>query len=149
MKGIGITSSGLEAANTALRVSANRLSNLTPLMQRIAVVLERNAEVRFDTKVDPDGKPWARWSKRTDIARKKEGRGTLLEYSGLMRQSLGSAFDPKSAIVFIGANYSGFHEMGLGQPTRRILRSAADGLGRQDSADIKKLIDDYLNGFSV
>lgn len=136
-----------DALATTERVE-NRLLNLEPLFRDIGALLESNANVRFDTKTDPDGKAWPEWSDSTRKAREREGRGTLMEYSGLMREGLTSSFGPSFAEVLLSAPYAGAHESpGAGShlPRRAVLTSADGGLGAQDLDDVLTAIEEYLN----
>lgn len=136
-----------DALATTERVE-NRLLNLEPLFRDIGALLESNANVRFDTKTDPDGKAWPEWADSTRKAREREGRGTLMEYSGLMREGLTSAFGPSFAEVLLSAPYAGAHESpGASShlPRRAVLTSADGGLGAQDLDDVLNAIEKYLN----
>lgn len=136
-----------EALATTERVE-NRLLNLEPLFRDIGALLESNANVRFDTKTDPDGKPWQEWAPSTRAAREREGRGTLMEYSGLMREGLSSAFGPSFAEVFLTASYADAHERPKptsNLPRRSMLTSETGGLGAQDLDDVLTAIEKYLN----
>jgi phage gpG-like protein len=114
----------------------------------IAALLESYANIRFDTKTDPDGKAWPEWAPSTRAAREREGRGTLMEYSGFMREGLTSAFGPSFAEVFLTAPYADAHERPKSTshlPRRSMLTSANGGIGEQDLEDVLASIEDYLN----
>lgn len=111
--------SQLRAARTGLRSG----------MRAIASALERQVQLRFDLKEDPDGRPWRPWSPATQAAREREGRGTLLEYTGRMRDSLASRYTDTTAEVGFGVSYAKHHEVPGG---RRMLLSASGRLGAAD-----------------
>ncbi len=139
---------GIDAALETTERIEDRLLNLEPLFQDLAAILEGNANVRFDTKTDPDGKAWPEWAPSTRAAREREGRGTLMEYSGLLREGLTSAFGPSFAEVFLTAPYADAHERPKSTshlPRRSMLTSATGGLGEQDLEDVLTAIEDYLN----
>lgn len=139
---------GIADALAATERIEDRLLNLEPLFRDLAALLESNANVRFDTKTDPDGKAWQDWAPSTRAAREREGRGTLMEYSGFMREGLSSAFGPSFAEVFLTAPYADAHERPKSTshlPRRSMLTSANGGLGEQDLEDVLTSIEDYLN----
>lgn len=139
---------GIDAALETTERLEDRLLNLEPLFQDLAAILESNANVRFDTKTDPDGNAWPEWAPSTRAAREREGRGTLMEYSGFMREGLTSAFGPSFAEVFLTAPYADAHERPKSTshlPRRSMLTSASGGIGEQDLEDVLASIEDYLN----
>lgn len=119
------------------------LNDLTPLFQAIGDKLVQNTEIRFDTKRDPGGRAWQKWADSTREARRKEGRGTLLEYSGRMRASLDQ--DPHSDYVEVGFGvpYAKYHEQGKGVPRRQMLLDG-NQLGKQDADDIFQVVHKFL-----
>lgn len=94
----------------ALGAMHKLLRDTTPVMRAIGRKLESNVNVRFDTKTAPDGQPWKPWAPSTAKARAREGRGTLLEYTGRMRDSLTFNADRTSVEVGFGVAYAKFHE---------------------------------------
>lgn len=77
-----------------------------PINEAIGAALEQNANLRFDTKTDPAGNPWREWAPSTAKARAAEGRGTLLEYTGRLRDSLTHVADNDSVEVGFGVPYA-------------------------------------------
>jgi phage gpG-like protein len=103
---------------------------MAPIYRAVGSKVESNVHVRFDTKSDPDGKPWAEWSQPHAAKRKKEGRGTILEYTGRMRDSLTYVADNEGVEVGFGVDYAQWNE-----PTRHMLFSAHGGLSEEDKND--------------
>lgn len=94
----------------ALQSMTAQLRDMTPINKAIGARLERNINMRFDTKTDPSGKAWAPWSKDTADERKAEGRGNLLEYTGRMRDSLTYFADNSGVEIGFGVDYAKYHE---------------------------------------
>lgn len=121
----------------------------TRLMRRIASMLERNAQKRFDMKVDPDGTAWKPWSETTRMLREDEGRGTLMEYSGHMRDSIQKVSGPTEAVLSVLAPYAIYHDSinnrSSNLPRRGILTGSGGTIGAMDRAGIDKLLKEYLN----
>lgn len=77
-----------------------------PVMSAVGAALEQNANLRFDTKTAPDGSAWKAWAPATAAARAREGRGTLLEYTGRLRDSLTYTATNDSVEVGFGVTYA-------------------------------------------
>ena len=120
----------------ALAVMQKQLRDMTPVMKAIGRKLESNTHVRFDTKTAPDGSSWAPWSEETAKAREEEGRGTLLEYTGRMRDSLTYEADKDSVTVGFGVPYAIHHERGTKRIPARPMLFDGDSLGQQDLDDV-------------
>ena len=106
------------------------LANMAPVYKAVGATLECNVNLRFDTKTDPDGSAWAPWAKRTAAARKREGRGTLLEYTGRMRDSLTYLADAQGVEVGFGLAYAKYPEQrtpGVGGLPRRAMLFGRNG----------------------
>lgn len=145
--GIESTITGADEALAELAALEDRLTNLEPLLTLIAAELEQNAHLRFETKRDPDGEAWRPWSEATREAREEEGRGTLLEYTGRMRDSLATAVGESFVEIFLGVPYAAKHEKGEGVPRRAMLASPSTGdLGAADAAAVARIVEDYING---
>lgn len=89
-----------------------RLGNPRPLLDELGAVLESRVQQRFDTKTDPAGAAWTPWAKSTARQRAKSGRGTLLEQTRRLRNSLTHAADRQSVTVGFGVPYAAAHEFG-------------------------------------
>lgn len=137
----------------ALERAATRLIDMQPLMQNIEAVLERNINLRFDTKRDPAGNEWApiKESTRKRYLAKYKGNipGSLLERSRHMRGSLSGNTGKDFLEVGFGEAYAGVHETGRrdGKMVARSLLTAnwrTGELGPQDRADVIAEVDAYL-----
>lgn len=125
------------------------------LLDRIGSVFERNVQLRFETKTDPSGAPWAELADSTKESYKRKYKGSipgsLLERSRHMRDSLGYNVIGKSVEVGFAEIYPGYHETGSKDgkhPPRRGLLTEnwqTGELGEQDRDDILAEIEDYLN----
>jgi len=122
----------------AVRAMTQILQDATPVMKAIGRTLESNVNVRFDTKTAPDGQPWAPWAPSTAAARAREGRGTLLEYTGRMRDSLTYVADAHSVEVGFGVPYAKYHE-----PYRPLLLDN----GNLSNDDLNDALDAALKAF--
>ena len=120
----------------ALAAMTDQLRDMSPVMKAIGRKLESNVNVRFDTKTAPDGSAWAPWAESTAAARAEEGRGTLLEYTGRMRDSLTSNADAKSLEVGFGVPYAVYHEVGTSRMPARPVLFDGNTLGQDDLDDV-------------
>lgn len=144
-----------DALQQRLDDAIEALSNPRELMEAIGGKLEENTQLRFVSKTDPNGAPWQELAEST--LKRKKGRGSILELSGLMKGSLGSnvGADGRDVEVGFGERYAGYHETGSKdgkRPPRRglLLGSVAFGdieggqLGDADRADVMAEVDRYL-----
>lgn len=76
---------------------------LKALTRAIAGRLESSTHERFETETAPDGKAWKKSNKPG---------GKTLTVSGLLNQSISSAFDDKFAAVGTNLVYAGIHQRG-------------------------------------
>lgn len=118
------------ALDRALQDALKALRDTRPVMRAIGRVLESNVEIRFDTKTAPDGSAWKPWAKSTAKQRAKEGRGTLLEYTGRMRASLAVNVQKNEVEIGFGVPYAQFVEV-----TRPVLLDKGQ-LGKEDADDV-------------
>lgn len=138
------------------------------LMDAIGAQLEANAQLRFDTKTDPNGQPWAPLSQATKdiyesdwfIALNPEFAGgipgSLLQRTNLMRASLThNAGDDFVEVGTSRATKGGrwqigmLHETGTRKMPRRgiLVADATTGaLGADDQADVLSLVNDMISG---
>lgn len=145
-EGITVTATG--PALDALAGLADRMSDLTPVMEDIAAVLERNLNIRFDTKTDPAGAPWAPLLRSSQRRAKKLG-GSLLERTRQMRNSIATRVTADSVEIGFGVPYAAYHEFGTVKMARRGLLTAdpaTGALGELDQADLLELLTGYLQG---
>jgi len=118
------------ALTQVLNDSLASLRDTKPVMRAIGRVLESNVQIRFDTKTAPDGSEWKPWAPSTAKARAKEGRGTLLEYTGRMRASLAVNVDKNRVEIGFGVPYAEFVEK-----VRPVLLDGGQ-LGAEDADDV-------------
>ena len=126
-----------------------RTGNLTSAWKLIGAELVSNADRRFETKTDPAGIPWAPWAPRTARLRAKQGRGTLLELTRLMRASLSSTADADGVTFGLGRSYGLFHETGTRKMVRRgMLLASVDPatLGDTDRRTVLDILMEHLHG---
>lgn len=102
--GITIVDNGVIAA---LGRARNALASKRKFHKAAGAVLEKRQQQRFDTKTAPSGRDWAKWSPATAAARAKEGRGTLLEYTGKLRDSLAYTASETGMTIGFGVPYAG------------------------------------------
>lgn len=127
--GVSVTDAGV---GLALRRMAVLLRDMQPIYRAIGSKLEQNVNLRFDTKTAPNGSGWAAWAPATARARAAEGRGTLLEYTGRMRDSLTYFADNQGVEVGFGVDYAEQVER------KRAMLFDGDTLGQQDLDDVLK-----------
>lgn len=151
-----------DALRSYLTTLDKRLGDLTPVMDNIGAALERNVNLRFDTKRDPSGQAWAQLSPVTralyDRADRRPARGggvevarrgTLLERTGLMRASLSYAATSDQVEIGFGRPYAGYHEFGTKRMPRRGLLTAdptTGALGDDDRRAVLDILQSYLSG---
>lgn len=151
-----------------LEQALKRLERPAELMQALGARLVSNIQERFDTKRDPDGNRWAELaaSTRARYDRQDTGKsgkyrgqvrksGTLLERSGVMRQSLNPTYGDDWAEVGMNRLTDGerwsiplLHETGTRRmPRRGIFFSNPDSgtLGADDEAALNEEITAFLD----
>lgn len=156
---LSIDVTGLAELRVDLVRALARMERPAELMQALGAELEANIERRFDTKVDPDGRPWAplaestleRYAEEDDGAR----RGTLLERTGQMRNSLTANAGDDFVEVGMSRLTDGgkwsiplLHETGTARmPRRGIFLSDPDAgtLGQDDEEDLTRVVVEFLD----
>lgn len=144
----------------SLKDGKERLSKLeTPLKvltRAIAGRLEASTHKRFERETDPEGKAWKKSKKES---------GKTLTVSGLLNQSISSAYDEKQAVVGTNLVYAAIHQFGgvikpkakralcfniNGQTVfaRKVTMPARPFLGISDDDidSVKDIVKRYLNG---
>ena len=103
------------------------------LLSGAAEILESGSRARFDTKEDPEGKPWAALAGRTRRRYEKAGQThrSLLLGTGRLRDSLRSEVAADSRSAFVGATmiYAAVHQFGWPEkniPARPYLGASAE-----------------------
>lgn len=122
-----------------LQAMRAQLSSMEPVYKAIGTKLESNINLRFDTKTDPAGKAWAPWSEYTKKKREKQKRGTLLEFTGRMRDSLTFIADNEGVEVGFGLEYAKYHEgltKGKGIIPKRAMLFDNGQLSATDATDV-------------
>jgi phage virion morphogenesis protein len=137
----------------ALRPVIDALDDPTELLESMGAVMARNVELRFETKTDPNGEPWAPLadSTREQYERRYKGSipGSLLERNRHMRASLDHQVVGDVLEVGFGEAYAGYHETGRkdGKMPRRGLLAGdwqTGELGADDRADLVAEIEQFL-----
>jgi phage virion morphogenesis protein len=128
-----------------LSLLVEKIEDMQPVLRDIGALLESNAQIRFDTKKDPAGRPWSLWAEATRVARESENRGTLLNYTGRMRTSLTHQVVGNVLEIGFGVPYARFHETGTSRmPSRPTLLTATGKIGPEDESDIVRVVGRYL-----
>lgn len=151
---------GAEQILARLFFLEKRLGDLSPVYDEIGAFIESQANIRFDTKTDPDGHAWQAWADSTAKRRAKQGRGTLMSFSGLLRTSLTHTADADGVVVGFsatnksGGGYASPLEFGAPShnlpPRHMLLSSLADlsggaaALGDEDWQGVVALLDTYF-----
>lgn len=134
-----------KGAAARLKAIREKLGNIDEILADIGQIIESNTQQRFDTKTDPNGYRWKDWADSTRKAREDEGRGTLLVYTGQMRDSLISRVFGESLEVGYASPYAQFHEEGTSKMPRRAALLGANGtLGVKDRNEIYNTLDRHL-----
>lgn len=120
----------------AISRAKQALRDPQPIYEAIGRTLESRVQQRFDTKTDPSGQPWAAWSAATAARRKAEGRGTLLEYTGRLRDSLAYSVQQDGVEIGFSVPYAAYHEQltpGSGALPQRSMLTQDGGLSNADA----------------
>lgn len=129
--------SQLGEVSDKLGALAQGLSDLSPVMQAIAAVVESSTRERFATKQAPDGVTWQALAPET--VRQKNGRGGILVDRGDLMRSITAHATAVSAEVGTDRPYGKYHQMGWSVPQREFL-----GLSEDDVLDIQDLLNDFM-----
>lgn len=135
-----------------------RSQDLAPLMDQIGLEMEARVSARFETRSDPNGRPWDGWSPRTEASYPFAGTpaatryggaalGKVLERYGDLLGGLSHTSDATSATIGFDVPYAAYHEFGTRHMPRRGLLTAdpdAGTLGNEDRAAILDIVADYL-----
>lgn len=148
--------------DSAFRATMSRLqdglSDMTPVMDSIGYTLETNTRNRFETRTDPNGRPWKPWADQTlatypfagtVYAKGDEGpgNGKLLDRYGTMLAGLNYQADSNSVRVGFAMPYAAYHEFGTKKmPRRGMLMGNPDAgtLGRDDERAVSDILNDFL-----
>lgn len=143
----------IQGDRPVLRVLAQlrgRLDNLGPAWQEAGDELVARADRRFESKTDPAGNAWEKWRPRTARLRAKEGRGTLLEHTRMLRASLDADASRDHLVLGLGMGYGPYHEIGTRKMARRGLLlariSPEPQLGASDQRMVLDVLMEHLTG---
>lgn len=133
-----------QGVGLALQRMTAALQDMRPVYKAIGAKLERNAHLRFDLKEAPSGAAWVPWAPSTAAARKAEGRGTLLSYTGRMQASLTFLASASQVEVGFGVPYAAAHEFGTKRtPARPLLLDR----GNLSNSDLNDALDVAMRAF--
>lgn len=143
-----------QAVDQMLATVMDRIEQPAALFDAIGSVLERNVQMRFETKTDPSGVPWQALAESTikSYERKYKGSipGSLLERTREMRDSLGYNVFGASLELGFSVPYAQYHETGSKDgkhpPQRASLLAdwKTGALGPGDEADVVAEIESFL-----
>ena len=104
--GVQIRARGLDRIVPFFDALEDKVSDLSPLMERIGVYLEQSTDLRFEREREPSGRFWKK------SIRARETGGTTLSDSGRLRGSITS--NATASEVEVGTNvlYAGIHQFG-------------------------------------
>lgn len=144
----------LGAVDALLLRVIERIEQPTQLLDNMGAAMERNINLRFETKTDPAGVPWQALAESTlkGYERKYKGAipGSLLERTRHMRDSLTYNVLGTSVEVGFSELYAQYHETGSKdgkRPPRRGLLTAnwqTGKLGPGDEADLVAEVEAFL-----
>lgn len=134
---------GADGRFASVEDAIKKLKNPRPFLSKVGDVMIADTKNRIrSTKVDPNGRPWARWAESTEKAREREGsaRGGILFRTGSLYNSIFKTFQQNRVVVSSASPYAGFHQFG----TRRMPARPFIGVSAQANTQINKLVDSYL-----
>lgn len=118
-------------------------ANMHDLLDAVSGRLEERFNLRFETKQDPNGRAWAPLADSTraryDAEDNGARRGSLLERTRMMRESLNRRVLKRDAIVGFGRPYAVHHETGTSRMPRRGLIFSDPVSGRMAEGDINAM----------
>ena len=144
------------AVMDALNELIRRGQDMTPVLELIGGTLENRARARFESKTDPEGKPWAPWKdstrKQYDKADTVKGKGVVRSGSLLQRSpdgmlgSLSYQVEGDGVRSGFGKTYAIYHEFGTKHMARRGMLAEADhhSLVQGDGQAILDLVQRYF-----
>ncbi|MDK2124483.1 phage virion morphogenesis protein [Parachitinimonas caeni] len=142
-----------------LQQLAQRTNDLDPALHAIGAILESAIRQRFETRKDPNRQAWAPHAASTAkrYARQdrhpKTGqlhsRGTLLQRTGEMLDSLNYQVEGQSVLIGFGKPYAAYHEFGTQRMPRRgmLLGDPITGtLGLGDEGEVVAILQRFIEG---
>lgn len=130
--------------------------NLQPALEKIGMDLEKETQLNFKRKKDPDGMPWKELSPFTKEMKLKKGRNpnNILRDTGLMLNSINNIVGENFAVVAPGkeVTYAKDHQFGAkkklqtekGWRTVTIPQRKFIGITEKMKKRYMKIIMDYL-----
>ena len=84
------------------------------LLINIGGIVEEQIQERFDAQQDPEGNPWEQLAQKTRdyYTSNGMGHGSLLNQSGMLRESVESQVDDWSVLVGATMEYAAIHQFG-------------------------------------
>lgn len=113
MAGSLITVKSNDLQRLADMLNKTSFMQFSDLMHSIGESLEGSAKTRFETKKDPEGKPWKEWSpKYARRARKDSRRSVLMGPTARLQESI--SFEVDTDAVYVGSTmiYARVHQQG-------------------------------------
>src|SRR5262245_9272653 len=109
-------------ALTELAAMLSRTTNMAPVLSAIGQMQRAKIQARIrDTKIDPDGGPWAPWAPATRAYR--EGKGNagqgLLWDTGNLLNNIEVNADPMKVVIGTAVEYGLFLQSGTGRMPAR------------------------------
>lgn len=146
------------AFRTYLEQLQKGLGDLSPVMDSIGNALETRVRQRFQTRTDPQGRPWDPWKDSTlegypfpgspAAAIDGPGNGRLLDRYGTMLNLLSYTSDSTSVRIGFASEYAAYHEWGTVNMARRgMLLSDPDAgtLAQGDEAAVLDILAVWLD----
>ena len=141
---INIQVEGLARVQQKLKVTADKLQNLTPFWQTVGMYVQRQTiRERFNKEQSPDGQKWKPLAESTIKRRKKRhkrGNMKILQDTGELRRSIAYEADSHSVRVGSKLKYARTHQFGRGKiPARPFL-----GITNNEKEHITSMFRQYL-----
>lgn len=141
---INIQVEGLARVQQKLKVTADKLQNLTPFWQTVGMYVQRQTiRERFNKEQSPDGQKWKPLAESTIKRRKKRhkrGNMKILQDTGELRRSIAYEADSHSVRVGSKLKYARTHQFGRGKiPARPFL-----GVTNNEKEHITSMFRQYL-----
>lgn len=139
---------GVSVDDKDVRALLDRLTGYlrdpTVMLRSMGKTMETRVQTRFATKTAPDGSAWKPWARSTAAIRMKSG-GTLLQFTGHMKDSLVVDASRGGLEIGFGATYAPYVESGTKHmPARHVLFDAEGQLAAPDGDALVQAAADLL-----
>lgn len=128
-----------------LDVASASLGNQYDLMTQLVQCISNQSKERFETQIDPDGKPWKEWHPAY-AKTVRNPNASILRQSGALQRSIASqGFGPKTGIVGTKLAYAGTHQ--YGGKTKKGWRVPARpflGISDSDREELRELAKNWI-----